>query len=355
MKILHIIFSMQLGGSETMLVDILNEQVKFPDSQVGLFIVNNNYNVSLINKIDSRVEIIFNNRKEKSKSLIDLLLLNLKVRKFKPDFVHIHDQNIVKYLFVHKHKKILTIHDVGLYNKCWNNCNILCAISKAVSDDISKSGKLDSRLIYNGINFDRIKKKEKYFDPAKDVDFKIIQVSRLEHSKKGQDIVIKALSLLKREYKFNIHLDFIGQGSSSTYLKELAQQYGLSDNIHFLGSKDRDYIYDHLCDYDLLLQPSNFEGFGLTIVEGIAAKLPILVSDIDGPMEIVTKVKYGFHFERGNVEDCARKIKEIIFQIDLKKNISESYNYAKEYFSINKTAANYWKLYGELKQSQNVG
>ena len=56
MKILHVIFSLQIGGSETMLVDILNEQVETSHS-VGLVIINDDYNPELIKKINPKVKI----------------------------------------------------------------------------------------------------------------------------------------------------------------------------------------------------------------------------------------------------------------------------------------------------------
>jgi len=49
--------------------------------------------------------------------------------------------------------------------------------------------------------------------------FKIVQVSRLNHLKKGQHIAIEALKVLKDKGFDNIHLDFIGEGESEQFLK----------------------------------------------------------------------------------------------------------------------------------------
>ena len=64
------------------------------------------------------------------------------------------------------------------------------------------------------------------------------------------------------------------------YLIGLADKLHLNNYISFLGLRYRDYIYYHLSDYDLLVKPSLFEGFGLTIVEGKASGIEVLVSDI---------------------------------------------------------------------------
>lgn len=51
--------------------------------------------------------------------------------------------------------------------------------------------------------------------------------------------------------------------------------------------KNQEWIYHNLCNFDLFIQPSRFEGFGLTVAEAIAAKVTVLVSNIQGPMEII--------------------------------------------------------------------
>ena len=49
MRLLHCIFSFNVGGAETMLIDIINQQVQI--HEVGLCIINNAYDINLINKI----------------------------------------------------------------------------------------------------------------------------------------------------------------------------------------------------------------------------------------------------------------------------------------------------------------
>ena len=141
----------------------------------------------------------------------------------------------------------------------------------------------------------------------------------------------------------NIQLDIIGEGNSEEYLKNLTTKYNLIDQIRFLGLKDRNYIYEHLKDYDLLIQPSLNEGFGLTVAEGMAAKIPVLVSDIDGPMEVIGSGKYGFFFKVGNAEKLAE---QYIYSTErLEKIINNAYIFVKYNFDIQSTACNYIKQY----------
>lgn len=66
MHILHVQFLFITGGTETMLVDIINEQIK--TNEVSLLVINDKCNKALLDKIDSRVKIYCCGRPEGSKN-----------------------------------------------------------------------------------------------------------------------------------------------------------------------------------------------------------------------------------------------------------------------------------------------
>ena len=348
MKIIHIIFSLNTGGSETMLVDIMNEQCKY--EEINLIIVNSLYSETVLNNISEPVKIHFINRKPGSRNFIPILKLNFLIFKIKPDVIHCHNFEMAQILFrklIHS-KIFLTVHDIGVPTKYHHKYNKIFAISKAVQKDIKRNCGLDAEVVYNGIRFDSIKRKENYnFDI-----FTIICVSRLMHQKKGQDVLIKAIDILVNQKNItNVSIDFIGEGKSFKYLNELVNKYNLQNNITFLGLKSRDYIYTNLKDYDLLVQPSIYEGFGLTVVEGIAAKAPVLVSNIQGPMEVIDNGRYGYSFKVKDEKDCAQKIIDVMEDYNKKiiqDKCNKAYFYVKENFDIEKTATNYVSEYEKL-------
>lgn len=344
MKILHVIFSLQIGGSETMLVDILNEQVKNSDHSINVLIINDNYNQRLLNKIDSRVNKILLCRQPNSFSIRAFFMFNWNIKRLCPNVIHFHNHDAIKMSFMNtSQKKYLTVHDIGLSEINWSQYNSLFAISQAVQHDIYMRSELNAKLVYNGIHIDSVRKKKYELDKK---NFKIVQIGRLDHEKKGQDILIKALSAVRNSCPdIEIEVDFIGEGASLSYLEQVVVEYGLDDVVTFLGIKDRDFVYQNLCNYDLLVHPSHYEGFGLIVVEAMAAKVPVLVSDNDGPMEIIENGKYGFYFQKGNIEDCAFMIERIIRMESLEELCERAYSHVKEKFEIEKTAERYLELY----------
>jgi hypothetical protein len=88
MKILHLIWAFTVGGEESMLVDILNEQSK--TEEVHLMIVNQLESSSLVATISKNVKIHRIRRKPRSRNILDLIHCNLKILKLHPDVIHCH-------------------------------------------------------------------------------------------------------------------------------------------------------------------------------------------------------------------------------------------------------------------------
>lgn len=305
MRIVHCIFSLKTGGAESLLIDILNEQVK--TNQVFLIIVNAVYEPDLISKINETVKVFFINRPPSRRSLYHLCLLNYKLFFLHPDAIHVHSISLAGVILpVLYYKMFFTAHCIGISSKYFHCFKKIFAISNAVKRDVLSKGDFPVIVIPNGISIEQIACRS---DLMISETFKIVQVARLNSELKGQDILIEAISLLKvKRPDIKIRVDFIGEGNSGKSLEILARKMGVAESVRFLGLRDRDYVYAHLKGYDLLCHPARSEGFGLTVAEAMAAKLPVLVATGDGPFEIIKEGKLGSYFKNSSVDDCANKI-----------------------------------------------
>ena len=340
MKIVHIIFSFNTGGAETMLIDIANCQSV--NNKVSIIIINDSVNDALLSKIKDCVQVIKIGRSEGSRSIFDVVKLNYIIAKFSPDIIHTHQSSIIRMIFYPFAKKFLTVHAMGIPNTYFSKYDNLFAISNAVCRDILKKGTYNVITIPNGIDSGQIVVKHKKGKILKD----IIQVGRLDSDIKGQDILINAVSRLSKIYGLDINLTLIGEGPSMEYLRDIVNSEQIEDRVMFLGLRDRDYIYSRLKDYDLYVQPSRFEGFGLTVAEAMAAKIPVLVSDNDGPMEIINNGEYGVCFKVGDIDDCVNKLLYIYNNYsEVCEKIEPAYLIVKKLYDINETANNYIKAY----------
>jgi len=347
MKIIHSIFSFNVGGAETMLVDIINQQCK--EASVSLIIVNEKLNIDLLNTIDKRVNVYLFNRKESDKMqlLSAFLKINQIVNEINPDVIHCHDNKLFPFFIRWKRKTCLTVHSVNLSVAFIKQYSKVFAISVAVQQNIKKLSGMNAQVVLNGIEIAQYKRRVKYdFDPKKD-EFKIIQISRLTPKQKGQHIAIRAIRLLKEQNPgLNFKLYFVGSGEGLMELEELAVQYAVRDQIVFEGTIDRNQIKNNLQNYHLLIQPSLVEGFGLTVVEGFACGLPVVASDLDGPKEIIETLHSGLLVKPDDPADLAEKIKQIIL-LYVNKEINKQIVRTEELsrFDVQTTARNYIQSY----------
>ncbi len=300
---------MEMGGAQVLTVGLLNEMCK--ENEVTLIIINNRWNNVLLSLLDKKVKISYIKREQGNRSIFPVIRLNMLLFKLKADIIHCHEPNMAKLIVARKPKLFQTIHDVGISTRYYHLYDNLIAISDSVYNDTAPKTEKNIKVIYNGVPLSAFKRREDYSPPKNAI--RLAQISRLIHEKKGQDILIHAMRKLVYDLGIsNCVLDIIGTGASHSYLEELIANLNLAGNVNLVGEKDRPWIMDNLCTYHILVQPSRYEGFGLTIIEGFAAGLPVLASNIDGPAEIIAGLPAGFLFENEDTNDCADVLKGII-------------------------------------------
>lgn len=327
-----------------MLVDIINYQVKHED--VSLLVINNHIESSILNRIDKQCHIKLLGRKAGSKNPLVLLRLYVFLLFHHYDIVHLHNADVIKLLWIRRNY-VRTVHNTNIAVQDYRWHKGVIAISDAVHDDLENRGQHGSVIINNGVNFRLIKKRIKH---SRGKTFRMVQVSRILFEQKGQDILVEALSILKRKGVCDFHLDFIGTGPDEHRLKDLITTNGMENSISILGNQSREYIYEHLCDYDLFVQPSRFEGFGLTVAEAMGAGIPVLVSDNEGPLAVIDNGRYGFTFKNMSVTDCAAQIEDVMNNYPTEDFIEIAYKHVTSLYNIDITAQKYLDFYHETKQ-----
>lgn len=336
MKILHILFNITaLGGTEMLLVDIAKRQAAL-GHKVEIVIINRENDPELLALFGSDIPVHVVGRPTGSKNPWYMLKLNSLVRSLKPEVMHLHNERIMGLLFSrYKARVLLTLHTTGLHVLRPERHDVICAISQGVADELRSRQGLKSVVVYNGIDTAAITPRPAHA-PAHS-PFRIVQVGRLDHAVKGQDLLIEALAILRNDYAIEAQATLIGGGGSEEFLRNLAQQHGLGNSVHFAGAQDRSFIYAQLAHHDLAVQPSRVEGFGLTIAEAMAAGLPVVCSNLPGPMEVVGHNPKCI-FTSGNARSLAASIAAQVSDYSPSRLRSHL-------FDINSTVNQYLSLY----------
>jgi len=145
---------------------------------------------------------------------------------------------------------------------------------------------------------------------AKASTTRIVMLSRFDWFK-DQLTVVKAMKHLKQS-GIRAHTDLIGSGAAE-YLdpvQEYVRANDLDDVVSFLGEIEN--VVDCIGGYDLMVMASTADTFGISLVEGMAAGLPVIASNIKPFQEILGNGKYGLLFENGNPSQLASCLISII-------------------------------------------
>ncbi len=127
-------------------------------------------------------------------------------------------------------------------------------------------------------------------------------VGRL-HRQKGHEVLIKAVSRIVNKTS-KIQVLFVGDGPLKEELQNMIAEYRLQKTILLLGN--RIDINDILGISDVFVLPSLWEGLPNAILEAMAAKLPVIATDVGGTKEVVVDGKTGLLVPPGDVDSLEK-------------------------------------------------
>lgn len=158
-------------------------------------------------------------------------------------------------------------------------------------------------VIYNGIVNENIKERTSSNLPPR-----FVVVSHLRESKGIQDL-IEAVHLLPEGIKKDLKIDVHGNGSFEASLKQLIKSRKLDENFIFKGSSSN--ISAVFRQYDYLLHPTHMECFSLTLLESLAANVPVITTPVGGNLEVVEDGVNGFIVPVCNANALAAMIEKL--------------------------------------------
>jgi glycosyltransferase involved in cell wall biosynthesis len=126
---------------------------------------------------------------------------------------------------------------------------------------------------------------------------------------KGHEYLIRALPDILDEFPA-VKVKIVGKGPLLDDLKRLAQEINVANSIVFTGYVQD--IYTELNSLDVFILPSLSEGFPISILEAMAAGLPVVASNVGGISEAVEDGVTGFLFKAKNTKELASAVKRML-------------------------------------------
>lgn len=340
MKILHVITRSDLGGAQTVVINLANAMCK--DHEI---IVVAGEDGPMWDALDSRILKIKVNEILREISPVKDFKAFQKLRKIylslQPDVVHLHSSKIgvLGRLAFPPNKIVYSIHGFDSIRLAYrrflpfekflkNRCKAIVLASDYDRKNIIKEG-IENNLyvIYNGVH-----------KPYNEQDIKI-------NGLEGFTKVVMCIARISPQKRFESFLQiaamlpkyaFVWIGTEKTYPN-------LPPNVFCLPRISNAQKYIQLSD--LFILPSNYEGVPIVLINALSYGKPVVSSNVGGISEIIRDHENGFVLK--NIEkDFADKIEYILENESIYKNFSEkSFKIFTDSFSIDEMVKQYLKIY----------
>ena len=354
MRILHVITSLQTGGAEHLLVDLLPRLRASGRNSVDLLVFSGE-RTPFMEELESKGINIY--KLSSGGNVYNPLNIFRMIRYvMQYDIVHTHNTAcqlftpIAKLMSFTAKPLVTTEHssnnrrrskwwckpfDKWMYNRYDAVVCIADQPRRNLENHIGK--KQNICTIANGVDTQR------FIRPVKDITgqsrFVVTMVAGLR-MEKDHETLLKAMTHLPDCYS----LQLVGGGEKKSELEALTSQLGLDNRVSFLGV--RLDVPDILEQSDIVVLSSHWEGLSLSSIEGMASGRPFIASDVDGLREVVGGV--GLLFPHGDDVELASAIQRLCENPDEYHQVAERCQEAARRYDISVMVRKYLDLYSRL-------
>ena len=172
--------------------------------------------------------------------------------------------------------------------------------------------------------------------------FTIGTVARLTQVK-DQKSMIKAVTLLK-EKGLEVKLVIAGDGELREELESYSSDCGVKDRVEFLG--ERNDISDILKGFDAYILCSLYEGMSVSLLEAMSSSIPCIVTEVGGNVELIKDGENGFVVPVKDPAAISAKVEKLMSDPDLCKRMGQANRkVVEEKYSLDAMCGEYEKEY----------
>jgi len=212
-------------------------------------------------------------------------------------------------------------------------------VSRYWKDALKQDYGLESEIAYNGIDlgdFANLPKRESAVPT-------ILFVGGLE-PRKGLDYLVEAMpTIAERVPEVRLIVvaksGFRGTDQVSTF-ESLALKLGVASRIVFRESVDQQTLLSFYSECDVVVLPSRNEGWGLSLMEAMACRKPVVATRVGGIPELVRDGVDGLLVEAGNLEQLSSAVTRLLTRPDEREKMALAGRERVKEFSWDDTAKN---------------
>ncbi len=314
-KIVHLVYSFNIGGLERVIVNLINSSC-----EAEHIIITLTPGQELAGQLNPHTTFYCLDKKP-GNDISSHLRLHRLLRKIRPDVLHTYNFGTFEYqltaFLAGVPKRVHAEHGRdGEYDERTRRRRtlvrrfVLPVIHHyaVVSPDLYQWAKTDLKisepklqLVYNGIDTKAFECQRQIAEKKSPI---FITVGRLAEVK-NQTLLVDAFGIMRKNHSQyeNATLLIIGDGPLRSELSTQIESLGLAHVVSLLGS--RDDIAEQLKNADVFVLTSNYEAMPMTVLEAMAAGLPVVSTNVGGVSNIVKDRETGFLVEAKNPKQLA--------------------------------------------------
>lgn len=200
--------------------------------------------------------------------------------------------------------------------------DVICATSYTIKEYLKPVTDKPVNVIPFGVNTDEFRKKEvkSLFDKDTFVFGSIKPLETLYNT----DVLIRAFAVLKKKNNAaKLKLLIIGEGSQANALKQLTADLKIEEEVVFTGRIPFSQIADYYNMLNVLVNISDYESFGVSVIEAMACEKPVIVTNTGGLKEIVENSNFGSLVDVGNIEQTAAEMQKYVSDKELTQRVGK--------------------------------
>jgi len=172
-----------------------------------------------------------------------------------------------------------------------------------------------------------------------------VMVAALEHRKGAIDYIRAAR--VASQILPSLHYAVIGDGQILADMRDLAAGLGIGDRVHFLGR--RPDVRRILTAFDVFVLPSHYEGLALTMLEALAAGLPMATTRVDGVSDVLPGEKGALFADVHDYEGLGAAMATLASDPNVCRSlVAVSQERVCEWFTTERMCSRYRRLYQQL-------
>lgn len=193
-----------------------------------------------------------------------------------------------------------------------NKVDQIWANGKDTEKMLYKKG-FDAQIIKNGVDYNKLDSVPEYNYRKMGLEDKIVigtigSVSKI----KGYYQIIEAVAILESKYKLKVHFVGIGKvnARNKTKFEKYAEKAGVKEQVHLIGEHRN--VVSFAKGADVMVCASGGGGYGMSILESMVSKTPIVAWNNEVHKQLITNNKTGILVEAWNSEELADGIYRIL-------------------------------------------